>query len=808
MHNNSSIGLKAETLSKFHMFTPFFMSISVGYYESWLKEKELNRKTIDILTGIYDNFKNKSVDSVIVRSSAINEGLKNRGKYLSLKINNTIRDLERAVVEIYTHFYQTSPTSKIALFVQEQKDTVIIGHASNERRITSKKEKWYAEFEVLRDNEFRRWEFDAYQTSSLSHKITYARNLASVKESLIEFCSNLTSDEHRVHIEWLWDGINFWVVQVDYHVYNYRGISLGSRFNVNLKVPRGSKSSYNFEILELIDNASSRWHKLQCVKLFSQLNLPTWEVYTLENNECKQRLISGDVDLELINDIKKILEKPILIRTDIHSSSLNVLSPRTETIYNIDDALEFLNRTSVKLSEEGCRVNDYCFIFHQFILSTSCALAFSKPFHSNTRVDSNWGIIEGLYYYPCDSFEVNLSSLEITSKIRCKPKYVDVDKGGKWVIQDSGIDFDWKSSLTRNQVLLISKYTNQIAKKLNRPVTVMFFISDKGKNGYPEILPWYYGDETPPEETKPIDNVFISDIYRISKYEDFQTLKTKDFQGRKFKVHIKIDIDSIRDINLVKEIAMYLKSKDCVVVLDGSILSHPYYILVSSGVKVRCRDPLETSFKAKRYHKLVRDRIPVYIQSKNEQVNSEKLNPEKLLELLKLKVVEEAIELYWQETGSQIIEEMADVYEVLLGLCRVYGIPFDEVAKTADEKKSKRGGFEEGVFLISTKENSLIHTVKDKDLFNNDPEDKSLHKPKRKLFFSKGYINNLKSTNKVEGMTIPYVPEKPNKTEPIRFLLKENLGDVISFSYKTDGIKVEFSKFSIADPDQTKLFDC
>ena len=49
--------------------------------------------------------------------------------------------------------------------------------------------------------------------------------------------------------------------------------------------------------------------------------------------------------------------------------------------------------------------------------------------------------------------------------------------------------------------------------------------------------------------------------------------------------------------------------------------------------------------------------------------------------------------------------ELADVYEVLLSISEISGKNIDEVIKIAKEKREKRGGFKERVFLISTRDN-------------------------------------------------------------------------------------------------------
>jgi len=273
------------------------------------------------------------------------------------------------------------------------------------------------------------------------------------------------------------------------------------------------------------------------------------------------------------------------------------------------------------------------------------------------------------------------------------------------------------------------------------------------------------------------------------------------------KIQLRIGLEVIRDNDFIKEIASYLKDRNCVVYLEGSVLSHPYYILISEGVQVRCLNPLEASFRTKEFYKLVRDKIPFHIISKNEQVNSEKLSPTELLEFLKIKIVEEALELYWEERNDSIIEEMADVYEVLLGLCKIYGIDFQVVNDIAKRKRGQRGGFEEGVFLIATKENSLLKfDESDNELFVRTSIDKSLRKRSINRPFKKGLIEKLRTLNELDNVSIPYIHPTKQKNDPIRFLIKQAAGQLMNIRYYEDEIKIEFTDFDLTDPDQMDLF--
>ncbi len=97
--------------------------------------------------------------------------------------------------------------------------------------------------------------------------------------------------------------------------------------------------------------------------------------------------------------------------------------------------------------------------------------------------------------------------------------------------------------------------------------------------------------------------------------------------------------------------------------------------------------------------KLVRDRIPEIIRREGKTPEVERISGERLRRALKDKLVEEAEELRKAEAG-QIIEELADVQEVLDALIEAHGLDPAEIELVRADKQAKRGGFSEGLYLI------------------------------------------------------------------------------------------------------------
>ena len=102
----------------------------------------------------------------------------------------------------------------------------------------------------------------------------------------------------------------------------------------------------------------------------------------------------------------------------------------------------------------------------------------------------------------------------------------------------------------------------------------------------------------------------------------------------------------------------------------------------------------------KKYHnKLVRDNIPTIIQNNDKKCKIRYLNDSDYLIELKKKLVEEAKEVQSASNKKEIIEELADVYEIISYLKQIYHISEDELSIIKENKADKNGRFENKIYL-------------------------------------------------------------------------------------------------------------
>ena len=91
--------------------------------------------------------------------------------------------------------------------------------------------------------------------------------------------------------------------------------------------------------------------------------------------------------------------------------------------------------------------------------------------------------------------------------------------------------------------------------------------------------------------------------------------------------------------------------------------------------------------------KLVRDRIPEIIRESGRTPHVSTLPPKAYRSALMAKLHEEVAELAVAQTTASVLEEAADVLEVLAAIATEHGVTLDTIGEVARRKREKRGGF-------------------------------------------------------------------------------------------------------------------
>ena len=95
------------------------------------------------------------------------------------------------------------------------------------------------------------------------------------------------------------------------------------------------------------------------------------------------------------------------------------------------------------------------------------------------------------------------------------------------------------------------------------------------------------------------------------------------------------------------------------------------------------------------YNKLIRDKNVEIIENLGMKASFEILDDVRYGQELHKKLLEEVNEYL----ADYSIEEMADVMEVIMAILKFRGITFEQVQKVMEEKRNRKGAFENKVFL-------------------------------------------------------------------------------------------------------------
>lgn len=101
-------------------------------------------------------------------------------------------------------------------------------------------------------------------------------------------------------------------------------------------------------------------------------------------------------------------------------------------------------------------------------------------------------------------------------------------------------------------------------------------------------------------------------------------------------------------------------------------------------------------------NKLVRDKIPAHHDKHGSVTHVKRLNDEEFDVVLRAKLKEETEEVCVSKAKAELIEELADLFEVVDALMGLHEISLDEIREVQEKKRTERGGFHGRTFVTIT----------------------------------------------------------------------------------------------------------
>ncbi len=677
----SVVGQKTLGLASIpSLWTPDFFVVSSGlineYKKSNNKEKLINDYSNQI---IRQSQVLRFGDEIILRSSASKESMEERGKYDSKvsKLINLKDNLEELIISLLA---SCDDDVNIAIVVQKYIVSNKLGHMSNERRFHHDARDWKIELynnDTFSDNQIgiRKWRttYDLEEISNTELKYSGNALLRELRKvAYYWYCSY--GSKYRYHLEFVYTDSQIFIVQADCDNVNASSKN-PTEYNININCKVLSK---DLKILNIYNYSESNYKKLQNLKDYKDIGLPTTTLYYLNDISTLENISKGIISVELRQDLELLLSvQSIVIRSDIISDnkSERQMLPRSNELKDFLSVKKWLiDNVNTIIDKQGI------FIIHNFIPAVSSAFAHAKPSGTKVEIQSLWGLPEGLYYnahdtaivkFPYSDLEkVNANNSFVTIKKKYKDSFVYPDDSGKWSVERIAEPYDWKCSIQDpDSIFDIAIQSQRIANSYNEEISVMWFVGIDENHFGSKNLPWFH------EKIELELDSYTKDLYKRKYFTDEEFILNDQNDLEKLKldstnikcVRIKPKDESIlRNKDFLSEVGQIVVDKNLSILLEGAQLTHSYYQLRRTGANVVCTksDEFEISNDME-FNKLVRDRIPEIIVAGGEAVKCRKASEALYDRLLFEKLLEEAFEVNDASNITDLKEEIADMLEVI-----------------------------------------------------------------------------------------------------------------------------------------------
>lgn len=107
------------------------------------------------------------------------------------------------------------------------------------------------------------------------------------------------------------------------------------------------------------------------------------------------------------------------------------------------------------------------------------------------------------------------------------------------------------------------------------------------------------------------------------------------------------------------------------------------------------------TYKKFAVNKLIRDNMPEIFVHRAIDMDWHTLNTQEHIQALKNKIIEEAHEVAQAVSRQELIEELADLQEVMDALLAMHSISKENLSQVQEAKRAMRGGFTKGVYSSS-----------------------------------------------------------------------------------------------------------
>lgn len=97
--------------------------------------------------------------------------------------------------------------------------------------------------------------------------------------------------------------------------------------------------------------------------------------------------------------------------------------------------------------------------------------------------------------------------------------------------------------------------------------------------------------------------------------------------------------------------------------------------------------------------KLWRDKAVERLEQMGSKIHWTKLDEDQFAKQLKVKLLEEAEEVCVAKTKESLLEELADILEVIASFCELHDVSLQDITELQHKKRQERGGFQGRKFV-------------------------------------------------------------------------------------------------------------
>jgi predicted house-cleaning noncanonical NTP pyrophosphatase (MazG superfamily) len=698
----TALGAKAVGLFKLpSVWVPRFLVLTSNFWALFKKTgtaAEVILKLPDEEKSLLANFlagrfpEEGSRKHFLVRSNSVVEGLARRGSYETYVVEGS----SAAVASAIDLLFSKAGPEAMCVILQAAIEPMLPGHMSNERRLTANKKRWLIEG-LSRSDEIHQQFVHARAPADATALM--AGNEKEVTNHLRSVAGRLLLLGDGVfHCEWVWSGKRLWIVQCDRDPLQ-PGDVVAEKY-LRGSGSRGSRVRPSSAIKHFSEVDSDEWKKLRRPKEFARLGLPVADVYLLTGAAWRNAV--GEASKRLREDLAEMCEHPVVVRFDISTrlSQEDLFLPTSPALKDPGELAAYMNQQAEVFRRDGIPDTDWAFLLAHLVPARASAMIHARPRAQRVRIDTLWGFPDGLLHFPHDTWFYH-SDGRLTEHRNYKGLCL-LPQGTGWRQCRIGSSFDWLPVLARKEVITLGKWGLTLAGALGTDVQLMALARIGGDRGPDACLPWHYTSWDVPsykESLRVLPDPSQIDV--ITSREDLVAISRKRPSRSLRGYLIRPEESLLRDNQFLKDCAMFAAGRKRPIYFEGSLLGHAYYLMAQTGAVVIPVTGDEPAKDRRAYHKLVRDRIPVIIEKAGGLARVRHMPGSEALSLLAQKLIEEAFEVR-SAVEEALIEELADVLEVVEAMSKQAGIDREALEQLRKEKRTKRGGFDKLIYLEET----------------------------------------------------------------------------------------------------------